>query len=132
LIPLLISNLIEGKKLPIYGDGKNVRDWIHVDDNCLAIHSVLMSGVAGEIYNIGGNNEVTNLSIAKEIVKLMNADLSAIEFVKDRAGHDFRYSVDSSKIENELSFRNSIPFSQGLAKSIDWYLANVGWWKRLK
>ena len=132
LIPLLISNLIEGKKLPIYGDGKNVRDWIHVDDNCLAIHSVLMSGVAGEIYNIGGNNEVTNLSIAKEIIKLMNADLSAIEYVKDRAGHDFRYSVDSSKIENELSFRNSIPFSQGLAKSIDWYLANVGWWKRLK
>ena len=132
LIPLLISNLIEGKKLPIYGDGKNVRDWIHVDDNCLAIHSVLMSGVAGEIYNIGGDNEVTNLSIAKEIITLMNADLSAIEFVKDRPGHDFRYSVDSSKIENELSFKNSIPFSQGLAKSIDWYLANVDWWKRLK
>jgi dTDP-glucose 4,6-dehydratase len=132
LIPLLITNLIEGKKLPIYGNGENVRDWIHIDDNCAALHAVLISGIPGETYNIGGGYEISNLLIAQKIIKLMNADPSSIQFVTDRAGHDFRYSVDTSKIERELGFRPLIPFGDGLARTIDWYLANEHWWKSLK
>ena len=132
LIPLLITNLIKGKKLPIYGNGENVRDWIHIDDNCAALHAVLISGIPGETYNVGGGNEVSNLLIAEMIIKLMNAEPSAIQFVADRAGHDFRYSVDATKIERELGFRPLIPFGDGLARTIDWYTANEHWWKNLK
>lgn len=132
LIPLLITNLIEGKKLPIYGNGENVRDWIHIDDNCAALHAVLISGIPGQTYNIGGGCEISNLLIAQKIIKLMNADPSAIQFVTDRAGHDFRYSVDASKIEKELGFRPVVPFGDGLSRTIDWYLANEHWWRSLK
>ena len=132
LIPLFISNIIEGKRLPIYGDGQNIRDWIHVDDNCKAIHKVLMSGGAGEIYNIGGGNEFSNLTIANSISNLMGFDSSIFDFVQDRAGHDFRYSVDSTKIKNELGFEPELPFDLGLLKTINWYRENEHWWRKLK
>lgn len=132
LIPLFISNIVEGKKLPIYGDGQNVRDWIHVDDNCKAVHDVLMFGSAGEIYNIGGGNEFSNLTIANKISNLMGCDSSIFDFVNDRAGHDFRYSVDATKIKNELSFEPELSFDLGLLRTIDWYRENEHWWKRLK
>lgn len=132
LIPLFISNIIEGKRLPIYGNGQNIRDWIHVDDNCKAIHRVLMSGRAGEVYNIGGGNELSNLIIADKISSLMGFDSSIFDFVEDRAGHDFRYSVDSTKIKNELGFEPELTFELGLLRTIDWYRNNENWWRRLK
>ena len=132
LIPLFISNIIEGRRLPIYGDGQNIRDWIHVDDNCRAIHKVLMSDSAGEIYNIGGGNEFSNLTIANSISNLMGFDSSIFDFVQDRAGHDFRYSVDSTKIKDELGFEPELSFDLGLLNTIDWYRENEHWWKELK
>jgi len=132
LIPLFISNIIEGKRLPIYGDGRNIRDWIHVDDNCKAVHQVLMSGTAGEIYNIGGGNELSNLTIANMISNSMGFDSSIFDFVQDRVGHDFRYSVDATKIKNDLGFEPVHSFDLGLVKTIDWYRKNELWWRKLK
>jgi len=131
LIPLFVLNLIQGKKVPIYGNGKNIRDWIHVDDNCHAIYRVLMQGNAGEIYNIGGGNEFSNLEVAEDITRLMGFDNSKFAFVQDRAGHDFRYSVDASKIKKELNFAPSINFASGLAETIEWYKTNQSWWEQL-
>jgi dTDP-glucose 4,6-dehydratase len=123
--------MIRNKKLPIYGSGNNVRDWIHVDDNCRAIFRVLVDGVAGETYNIGGGNELSNLEVAREITRLMGTDDSKFQFVQDRAGHDFRYSVDASKIKKELGFSPSINFASGLASTIDWYQENEDWWRKV-
>ena len=132
LIPLFITNLIEGKKVPVYGNGKNVRDWLHVDDHCRGIYSVLMNGISGEIYNIGGGRELTNLEITDLILKEMGANNSAIEYVEDRKGHDFRYSVDWTKINRELGYEPQVKFEDGLRETIEWYRNNEAWWKPLK
>jgi dTDP-glucose 4,6-dehydratase len=132
LIPLFITNLIEGKKVPVYGDGKNVRDWLHVDDHCRGIHAALMKGKAGEVYNIGGGRELNNLEITDLILKAMGADESSIEYVEDRKGHDIRYSVDWTKINRELGYEPQVTFEDGLRETIKWYRENESWWKPLK
>jgi dTDP-glucose 4,6-dehydratase len=132
LIPLFITNLIEGKKVPVYGTGENVRDWLHVDDHCRGIYAVLMNGRAGEIYNIGGGRELTNNEITSLILKAMGTDESSIEYVEDRKGHDLRYSVDWTKINHELGYEPQVKFEDGLRKTIQWYRDNEAWWKPLK
>ena len=132
LIPLFITNLIEGKKVPVYGNGKNVRDWLHVDDHCRGIHAVLMKGKAGEVYNIGGGRELNNLEITELILKAMGADESSVEYVEDRKGHDLRYSVDWTKINHELGYEPRVTFEDGLEETIKWYRENEAWWKPLK
>jgi dTDP-glucose 4,6-dehydratase len=132
LIPLFITNLIEGKKVPVYGTGENVRDWLHVDDHCRGIYSVLMNGRSGEVYNIGGGRELTNNEITNLILKAMSADESSIEYVEDRKGHDFRYSVDWTKINRELGYEPQVKFEDGLRETIQWYRNNEAWWKPLK
>ena len=132
LIPLMISNALENKPLPIYGDGKNVRDWLHVYDHCSAIDLVLHNGKIGEVYNIGGNNEKTNIDIVKLILKELGKDESLINYVKDRPGHDRRYAIDSTKIQNELGWKPKYKFEDGLSETIIWYLDNRNWWERIK
>lgn len=132
LIPLFITNILEGKKLPIYGNGTNVRDWLHVDDHCRGILLALNQGESGEIYNIGGGCELSNLQITNLILNLMNESGSLIEFVEDRKGHDFRYSVDCSRMENELGYAPRVNFEDGLKATIEWYKNNRGWWEPLK
>lgn len=132
LIPLFITNLIQGLKVPIYGDGKNVRDWLHVEDHCQGIHAVLTGGTAGEIYNIGGGTELSNLELTHRIINSMGADFSKIEFIADRLGHDLRYSIDRNKITTELDYEPKIGFSAGLDSTIRWYLENESWWLPLK
>ena len=118
LIPLMIKNAKAGKKLPVYGDGRNIRDWIHVSDHCSGIDAVLHGGKNGEIYNIGGKNEVRNIDIVKTILKLLGKNENQIAFVKDRLGHDWRYAIDNSKIQNELNWLPSVSFSKGLQELI--------------
>jgi dTDP-glucose 4,6-dehydratase len=132
LIPLFITNLIEGRKIPIYGTGENVRDWLHVDDHCRGIYAVLMNGRSGEVYNIGGGREFTNNEIASLILEAMGADESFVEYVQDRKGHDLRYSVDWTKINRELDYEPQVEFENGLRKTIQWYQDNEAWWKPLK
>ena len=132
LIPLFITNLIEGKKVPLYGTGENVRDWLHVDDHCRGIYSVLMNGRSGEVYNIGGGRELTNNEITSLILEAMGADESSIEYVEDRKGHDLRYSVDWTKINRELGYEPQVKFEEGLRETIQWYRDNEAWWKPLK
>ena len=132
LIPLFITNLLEGKTVPVYGTGKNVRDWLHVDDHCRGIYQVLMNGRSGEVYNIGGGRELTNLEITGLILDAMGADESSIEYVKDRKGHDLRYSVDWGKIRSELGYEPQVKFEDGLRDTIQWYRDNESWWKPLK
>lgn len=132
LIPLFVTNLLEGKKITVYGNGKNVRDWLHVDDHCRGIYAVLTKGRAGQIYNIGGGRELTNLEITNLILQAMGADETSIEYVEDRKGHDLRYSVDWSKCKNELGYEPQVTFEQGLAATIRWYIENESWWKPLK
>jgi dTDP-glucose 4,6-dehydratase len=132
LIPLFITNLLEGKKVPLYGTGKNVRDWLHVDDHCRGIYQVLMNGRSGEVYNIGGGRELTNLEITALILDAMGADESSIEYVEDRKGHDLRYSVDWNKINRELGYEPHVKFEDGLRDTIEWYRDNQAWWKPLK
>jgi dTDP-glucose 4,6-dehydratase len=132
LIPLFITNLIEGSKVPVYGTGENVRDWLHVDDHCRGIYSVLMNGRSGQVYNIGGGRELTNNQITHLILESMGADESAIEYVKDRKGHDLRYSVDWTKINRELGYEPQVKFEDGLRETIQWYRDNEAWWKPLK
>ena len=132
LIPLFITNLLEGKKVPVYGNGKNVRDWLHVDDHCQGIYKVLMNGKSGEVYNIGGGQELTNLEITHLILKAMNSSESSIDYVEDRKGHDFRYSVNWSRINQELGYEPKVRFEDGLAETIHWYKENEVWWKPLK
>jgi dTDP-glucose 4,6-dehydratase len=132
LIPLFITNLIEGKTVPVYGTGENVRDWLHVNDHCRGIYSVLMDGRSGEVYNIGGGRELTNNEITTLILKAMGADESSIEYVEDRKGHDLRYSVDWTKINRELGYEPQVRFEDGLRETIQWYRDNEAWWKPLK
>jgi dTDP-glucose 4,6-dehydratase len=132
LIPLFITNLLEGKKVPVYGGGKNVRDWLHVDDHCRGIHAALMNGKSGEVYNIGGGRELTNLEITHMILEAMGADESSIEYVEDRKGHDLRYSVDWTKINRELGYEPQVKFEDGLRETIEWYRNNRTWWEPLK
>ena len=132
LIPHFITNLIDDLPIPVYGDGSNIRDWLHVDDHCEGIHKVLMSGDPGEIYNIGGGSELSNINLTKKILKLTNSDPSRIDFVDDRLGHDFRYSVDIRKISETLGYRPKIEFEDGLLKTVKWYQANESWWRPLK
>ena len=132
VIPLFVTNLIEGKRVPVYGEGKNVRDWLHVDDHCRGIHLVLKGGKPGEIYNIGGGRELSNLELTNVILNSMGKSDSAIEYVADRIGHDQRYSVNFEKIHKDLGYAPSINFDEGLQNTIDWYLSNEEWWKPLK
>jgi dTDP-glucose 4,6-dehydratase len=132
LIPLFITNLIEGKKVPVYGTGENVRDWLHVDDHCRGIYQVLKNGVSGEVYNIGGGRELTNNEITSLILEIMGADESSITYVEDRKGHDLRYSVDWTKINRELGYEPKVKFEDGLRETIQWYRDNEAWWKPLK
>lgn len=132
LIPLFVTNALDDKSLPLYGDGQNIRDWLHVKDHCRAIDLVLRKGKAGEIYNIGGNNEYTNLEITREILKILNKPENLIEFVEDRPGHDRRYAIDSSKIQKELGWKAEYSFIEGLKETIEWYKENTEWWKKIK
>lgn len=131
-IPLLLTNLIEGKKIPIYGDGLNVRDWLHVEDHCRGIWMVATKGRPGEIYNIGGGAELANVDLAKKILTLMGSDASQIEYTPDRKGHDFRYSLDYSKVREEIGYLPLISFESGLQSTVDWYKKNKEWWSPLK
>jgi dTDP-glucose 4,6-dehydratase len=132
LIPLVITNVLENKPVPVYGDGLNVRDWIFVIDHCRAIDIVVQKGRFGEIYNIGADNGKTNLEIISEILKFLRKPKSLIEFVADRAGHDRRYALDSSKITQELGWKPAYSFQQSLETTIEWYLDNGSWWDRIK
>ena len=131
LIPLFITNILEGKKVPVYGTGKNVRDWIHVDDHCRAIEFLLHQGVPGEVYNIGGGNEKTNLEITDKILRILKKDPSMIEYVSDRPGHDFRYSLDCSKLM-KMGWRPRYTFETALEETVAWYRQNDWWWLPLK
>ncbi len=132
LIPLMISNALEDKKLPIYGDGKNIRDWLHVYDHCQAIDLVLHEGKLGEVYNIGGHNERQNIQIVKLILEALGKDESLIEFVADRLGHDRRYAIDADKIRNELGWKPKYTFETGIKETIQWYLDNQDWMDQVK
>ena len=129
LIPKIILLAEQGKKIPLYGTGNNIRDWIFVDDHCDAIFNVLMNGKSGESYNISANNEINNITIVKKILSIMNKSEDLIEFVEDRPGHDFRYSMNSSKIRNELNWNIKVNFDEGLKKTVDWYFSNRKWWE---
>lgn len=132
VIPLFVSNLIDGKNVPLYGEGTNVRDWLHVDDHCRGIHLVLAGGRVGEIYNIGGGTELTNKELTGLLLDATDADWDRVDRVADRLGHDLRYSVDISKITAELGYRPEVPFEQGLADTVQWYRDNRDWWEPLK
>lgn len=132
LIPLMISNALENKKLPIYGDGKNIRDWLHVYDHCQAIDLVLHEGKLGEVYNIGGHNERQNIQIVKLILEALGKDESLIEYVADRLGHDRRYAIDADKIRNELGWEPKYTFETGIKETIQWYLDNQDWMDQVK
>ena len=131
LIPKTILLADQNKKIPIYGNGRNIRDWIFVEDHCNAIFNILTNGKSGESYNISASNEIDNITIVKKILSLMNKSEDLIEFVEDRPGHDFRYSMDSSKIRTELDWKNRVKFDEGLKKTVDWYLSNKDWWKNI-
>jgi len=132
VIPLFVTNLIDEKKVPLYGDGMNIRDWLHVDDHCRGIHLVLMGGRAGEIYNIGGGQELSNKELTMKILSIFGRNEESIEFVPDRLGHDFRYSVNIEKISKELGYSPLINFEEGITGVIDWYRKNEAWWRPLK
>ena len=131
LIPLMISRALADEELPVYGDGANVRDWLHVSDHCEAIDLILHKGRVGEIYNIGGHNERTNLEVVKTILKALDKPESLIRYVKDRPGHDRRYAIDPTKIETELGWKPKYNFDTGIRQTIDWYLSNQDWWKHI-
>lgn len=132
LIPFFISQLLKGEKVPVYGDGLNVRDWLYVYDHCAAIDTVLHKGKVGEVYNVGGHNEKTNMEITKLILNAMGKDETSIEYVKDRLGHDRRYAISNDKIQSELGWSPSLTFEEGIKITIDWYLKNQSWMKRIE
>ena len=132
IIPLFVSRLIDGQRVPIYGDGKQIREWIHVDDHCRGVAAVLDTGTPGEVYNIAGTNEFENIELAKKIVAYFGlSEGEAFEFVADRKGHDMRYSLTGNKIRKELNVKPQIDFEKGLRETIDWYVANESWWRPL-
>jgi dTDP-glucose 4,6-dehydratase len=132
VIPLFVTNLVDGANVPLYGEGTNVRDWLHVDDHCRGIHLVLTNGRVGETYNIGGGTELTNKELTGLLLEATGADWDRVDRVKDRLGHDLRYSVDISKISAELGYQPLVPFEQGLAETVQWYRDNRDWWEPLK
>ena len=131
VIPLFITNLLKNKKVPLYGDGLNVRDWLHVTDHCRGIHLVLTKGKAGDIFNIGGGRELSNIELTRVILSAMGAGEESIEKVTDRLGHDFRYSLNIEKIERDLGYKPEINFDLGISQTIEWYKNNQEWWKPL-
>lgn len=131
LIPLIISRALNDEPLPVYGEGLNVRDWLYVTDHCNAIDLIVRKGKEGEVYNIGGHNERTNLEVVKTILRHLGKPESLIHFVKDRPGHDLRYAMDPTKIETELGWKAEYNFETGIAKTIDWYLNNKDWWEHI-
>ena len=131
LIPLMIANALNDKKLPVYGKGENVRDWLYVEDHCSAIDLIIRKGKIGEVYNIGGHNERTNLEVVKTIIKELDKSEDLIEFVTDRPGHDRRYAIDPTKIHNELGWLPATKFDDGIKKTIDWYLTHKSWWEKI-
>ncbi|MED4884123.1 dTDP-glucose 4,6-dehydratase [Bacillus smithii] len=132
LIPLMITNALEGKELPIYGDGKNIRDWLHVKDHCAAIDLVIHKGKPGEVYNIGGHNERTNNEIVHFIVEKLGVSKDLIKYVSDRPGHDRRYAIDPTKIMTELGWKPQYTFETGIVETIQWYIDHQDWWKNIK
>ncbi|MBU4257383.1 GDP-mannose 4,6-dehydratase, partial [Patescibacteria group bacterium] len=132
IIPLFITNLLDEKKVPVYGEGRNIRDWIYVDDHNAGVDAVIHKGKIGETYCLGGGNELTNLEITKKILKLMNKGEEMIEYVVDRPGHDFRYAMDISKAKDELGWQPEMDFNHSLTKTVEWYKNNQEWWRRLK
>jgi dTDP-glucose 4,6-dehydratase len=131
LIPLMIINALHDKELPVYGDGLNIRDWLHVEDHCQAIDLVLHNGRDGEVYNVGGNNERTNVHIVKTILEQLGKPESLIKYVKDRPGHDRRYAIDATKLRTELGWKPKYTFETGIKQTIDWYLNNQEWWQKI-
>ncbi|XVX18757.1 dTDP-glucose 4,6-dehydratase [Actinomycetota bacterium] len=132
VIPLFVTNLIDGKSVPLYGEGLNVRDWLHVDDHCRGIHLVVADGRPGEVYNIGGGTELTNRELTGRLLEACGAGWERVEHVEDRKGHDLRYSVDIGKISSELGYQPQVPFEQGLADTVEWYRTRRDWWEPLK
>ncbi|GLU48716.1 dTDP-glucose 4,6-dehydratase [Nocardiopsis ansamitocini] len=132
LMPLFITNLLEGEPVPLYGDGRQVREWLHVDDHCQAVHLVLTGGGAGEVYNIGGGTELTNLAVTERLLELCGADWSRVHHVADRKGHDRRYALDTTKIREQLGYAPRVSFDHGIAETVEWYRANPHWWKAAK
>ncbi|RDY27404.1 dTDP-glucose 4,6-dehydratase [Romboutsia weinsteinii] len=132
LIPLIISRASKNQFIPVYGDGQNIRDWLHVYDHCSAIDLIIHKGKVGEVYNIGGHNEKTNIEVVKTILKDLNKPESLIMYVKDRPGHDLRYAIDASKLENELGWKAEYNFETGIEQTIKWYLDNKDWWQNIK
>ena len=131
LIPLMIANALNDKALPVYGEGLNVRDWLYVEDHCKAIDMIIHDGKVGEVYNIGGHNEKTNIYIVKKILELLGKPESLITFVTDRKGHDLRYAIDPTKIKNELGWEPDTMFDDGIVKTVNWYLENRDWWENI-
>ena len=132
LIPLMIVNALEDRKLPVYGDGMQVRDWIHVEDHCRALLAALEKGKPGEVYNIGSDNEWPNLRIVTRLLEILGKSTDLIEHVKDRPGHDRRYAIDATKARTELGWAPRIEFSEGLQATVDWYVKNRGWWEHVR
>ena len=131
LIPLMIANALADKKLPVYGSGENVRDWLYVEDHCAAIDKILHRGAVGEVYNIGGHNEHTNLEVVKTILRELGKSESLIDYVEDRKGHDRRYAIDPTKIREELGWEPMTKFNDGIKQTIQWYLTNKAWWQNI-
>ena len=131
LIPLMISRALADEELPVYGTGENVRDWLHVEDHCAAIDLILRKGRIGEVYNVGGHNERTNLEVVKTLLKALNKPESLIKYVKDRPGHDMRYAIDPTKLETELGWKPKYNFDTGIQQTIEWYLNNKEWWQNI-
>ncbi len=131
LIPLMISRALNDEQVPVYGNGENVRDWLHVYDHCAAIDLILHKGKVGEVYNVGGHNERTNLEVVKTVLKALNKPESLITYVKDRPGHDLRYAIDPQKLENELGWKPVYTFDTGIKQTIEWYLNNKQWWENI-
>ena len=131
LIPLMISRALANEPLPVYGTGENVRDWLYVEDHCAAIDLILRHGRIGEVYNVGGHNERTNLEVVKTILEVLNKPESLIRYVKDRPGHDMRYAIDPTKLENELGWKPEYNFDTGIRQTIEWYLNNKEWWQNI-
>jgi dTDP-glucose 4,6-dehydratase len=128
IIPLFVTRILSGQKVPVYGDGRNIREWIHVDDHCRGVHLAALYGSPGEVYNIGGGTELSNLDLTQKILNRLNKNESSVEYVKDRPGHDFRYSVSYEKITATLGYHPEISFDSGIQTTIDWYLNNRSWW----
>lgn len=131
-VPLFITNLIEGKKVPVYGDGKQIREWIYVTDHCRAIDAILHHGKPGEVYNIGTGENRANIEITRKLLQAFGKDETSIEYVKDRPGHDLRYALDSTKLRRELGWQPQVSFDEGLQRTIEWYRDHTTWWQRIK